>query len=654
MREIRTACSLDCFDGCGIVAEIDANGRIRRLRGDADHPFTRGALCKKVNHYLQNRQYHGERLVHPMQRTSAGWRRITWDQALDLTAERLAAVRRRYGSLAVLYHRGNGSMGALKFVMMDRFFNLFGGASEAIGRYCGGEGDLGMMQSTGDTIIHDPLDLGEHSNLILFWGRNPALTNLHMMPIIKQARERGAMAVVIDPIVTKSVRYCDRGVHPRPGSDGHLALGMAKVILERRRVDRERIEAISTGFEDYLAAVRATSLEEVCRRCDLPLETIEWLALTYADRRPATILLGIGMQQYTTGAQTYRHIISLGMLTGNIGVPGGGVNAGSFLWRHLRTPKIMAADARTAPPRQLPVSKLAQAIEATEDPPIRAAMFMASNVAAQMPDPMACRRALERLDFVVCADQFRTDTAECADLFLPSTTMLEEHDFLPSYGHLWVQLMRPVSEPVGEARSDLWVLQELADRLGFGDRMAGSAQEWIDRVTEPVRNQGISYRALEEAGGMLWPSGAARVPFADGKFKTPTGRFAFPGELATDMPAATPDFPLHLVAQASDTAINSQVAEDRQEGPVPARINPALAQQAKLADGQEADLRSPRGRLRVRVEFDPHVRPDMVAITKGGWAKLRRSMNVLIEPRFTPGTGTAYNHNFVRIERVAK
>ncbi len=651
MTVVRTACSLDCFDGCGIVAEVSGDGRrIVRLTGDANHPFTRGALCQKVNRYLKTRQYHRERQVHPMQRTRDGWRRITWEAALDLTAERLAAVRERHGSLSVLYHRGNGSMGALKFVMMDRFFNLFGGASEAIGRYCGGEGDLGMMQSTGDTVIHDPLDLGEHSSLILVWGRNPALTNLHMMPIIKQARERGALAVVIDPIETKSVKYCDRGIHPRPGSDGHLALGMAKVILERRHIDRERIEAISTGFDEYLAAVRATSLEEVCRVCDLPLETIEWLALTYADHKPATILLGVGMQQYTTGAQTYRHIISLGMLTGNIGVPGGGVNAGGFLWRHLRTPKIMAVEARTAPVRQLPVSKLAQTIETTTDPPIRAAMFMASNVAAQMPDPNACRRALERLDFVVCADQFLTDTADRAHVFLPSTTMLEEHDFLPSYGHLWVQLMRPVTEPYGEARPDLWVLQQLANRLGFGDRMAGTPEEWIDRVTEPIRDQGISHRALEEAGGMLWPSRAARVPFADGRFPTQTGRFAFPAGLPTDVPAPSPDYPLHLVAQASDAAINSQIGEDRQEGPVPARINPALAASAAVVDGQEADLRSPRGQLRVRIQFDPRVRPDMVAITKGGWAKLRRSMNVLIEPRFTPGTGTAYNHNFVRIE----
>jgi anaerobic selenocysteine-containing dehydrogenase len=653
MATARTACSLDCFDGCGIVAEVE-DGRIVGLRGDPEHPFTRGVLCRKVNGYLDARHYHAERQLHPLRRQDGEWRRISWDDALDLTAERLSAIRERHGSLAVLYHRGNGSMGALKYVMMDRFFNQFGGATEAVGRYCGGEGDRGVVQSLGESVIHDPIDLAENTNLFLVWGRNPAVTNVHMMPVIKQARERGAIAIVIDPVETKSVRYCDRGVHPRPGSDGDLAIGMAKVILAHRQLDCAGIAARSDNFDAYLDAVRSVSMEEICRRCDLPLATIESLALTYADTKPATILLGIGMNQYTDGAQTYRAIVSLAMLTGNLGVPGGGVSYGQYLWRRLRTPEILATAARTSPPRQLPVTKLADSIETAADPPIRAAVFMASNAVNQMPDPEASRRALGRLEFVACADQFLTDTAACADVFLPSTTMLEEHDFLPSYGHLWVQLMRPVTEPAGEARSDLWVLQQLADRLGFGEHMAGSPEEWIDAVTAPVRDEGISHRALVEAGGRLWPSRSPRVPFADGRFPTPSGRFVFPERFEWKDDAPTPEYPLHLLAQAGEKAINSQVAESQQEreGLTVARVHPAVARRFGLAGGQPAALCSPRGRFRVRLVLDDRVRPDTVTVTKGGSASLQRNMNVLVQPRYTAGTGTAYNQNFVRLEAL--
>jgi anaerobic selenocysteine-containing dehydrogenase len=645
-QTVRTACSLDCFDACGIIAHVE-DGRIVRLAGDPEHPFTRGALCNKVNHYLEHRYYHPDRILHPLRRTRAGWQRIEWDDALDLAAARLLTARERYGSLSVLYHKGNGSFATLK-ILGERFFNLFGGATQAVGRFCGGEADLGTRESFGACEIHDPFDLGDNSNLFLIWGRNPAVTNIHMMPILKRARARGATVIVIDPIATRTVRYCDHAVAPRPGSDGHLAIGMAKVILARRPVDRSRIQRISEKLDDYLALVAKTDMEEILHRTALPLATLEWLALTYADTKPATILQGIGLQQYTRGAQTYRLIAALGMLTGNIGLPGGGVNFASWPWASMGRP--VALERRTAPVRTVPVSKLAQALAETSDPPITVAYFTNTNLVNQMPDSLATKAALARLDFVVVVDQFLTDTGECADLFLPSTTMLEEEDFLPSYGHLWMQLMQPVVAPLGECRSDLTILQQLAERLGFGDAMAGSPAYWIDQIAAPFR--GVSYATLKAAGGRLMPEDTPRVPWATGEFKTPSRRFAFPAELDDDPVLPPADHPLHLIFLASDKAINSQVNKERQRGPLTARVHAATAAAAGLQDGDVADLVSPRGRLRIRLALDPAMREDIVAVPKGDWLKHGRGANVLIEPRYTAGTGTAYNQNFVRLERA--
>ncbi len=642
----RTACSFDCFDACGVIAHVKA-GEIVRLSGDRDHPFTRGALCSKVNHYLEDRYANAERLLHPLRRARSGWQRMSWDDALALVAERLDQARTRHGSLSVLYHRGNGSFAGLK-VLGERFFNLFGGATHAVGRYCGGEGDHGTRLTFGDCAIHDPLDLAEHTRLFLVWGRNPAVSNIHMLPVIKAARARGAIAVVIDPVETKTVRYCDRAVHPRPGSDGHLAIGMAKVMLAKRTVDRARIAAISERLDDYLALVEAVSMDEVVRRTDLPLDTIEWLALAYHDTRPATILQGIGLQQYTRGAQTYRLIAALGMLAGHIGVPGGGVNFANWPWPRLR--HVVAENRRTSPLRTVPVSMLADGLAATRDPEITAAFFCGSNLVNQMPDPIGARRALERLDFVVCVEQFLTDTADCADVVLPSTTFLEEEDVLPSYGHLWMQLMQPVAPPRGEARSDLAIFQALADRLGFGADMAGTPAQWIDRVTEPFRADGISYAALRASGGRLWPAGTPRVPWADGKFATASGRFVFADGLDDDPVLPLPEFPLHLLATATDAATNSQILESRQGGPPTVHVHPDTARAHGLDHGDQTDLVSPRGRLLACVAIDRATRPDTVVVTKGEWLKRDRCLNVLTEPRFTAGTGTAFNQNFVRLE----
>src|SRR5437762_421163 len=370
----RTACSLDCFDACGIVAEV-ADGRIVRIGGDPEHPITRGALCNKVNHYLRDRFYHPDRQLHPLRKVNGRWQRLAWDDALDLIAEKLTRAKARHGTLSVLYHKGNGSFAGLK-IMGERFFNLYGGVTQAVGRFCGGEADYGTNQSFGSVEMHDPLDLAEHTRLFLIWGRNPAVTNIHMMPILKQARSRGARAIVIDPAVTKTVRYCDGHVQPRPG---------------------------------------------------------------------------------------------------------GGVNFGNWPWATMHKP--IALDRRTSPVRTVPVSKLAESLATTTDPPLTMAFFMGTNLVNQMPDTLATKRELAKLDFRVCVDQFLTDTAECADVFLPSTTMLEEEDFLPSYGHLWMQLMQPVVAPQGESRSDLVILQALADRLGFGPDMAGSPSHCIYQLT---------------------------------------------------------------------------------------------------------------------------------------------------------------------------
>jgi anaerobic selenocysteine-containing dehydrogenase len=645
---VRTACSFDCFDACGVLAEV-RDGRIVRLAGDPEHPFTRGALCQKVNRYLEERYDSPERIVHPLRRTAGGWQRIGWDDALDLAATRLEQARRRHGSLAVLYHKGNGSFAASK-VLGERFFNLFGGVTHAVGRYCAGEGDFGTRQSFGDVRLHDPLELGEHTRLFLIWGRNPAVTNIHLMPVIKQARARGALAVVVDPVRTKTTRYCDRSVHPRPGSDGHLAIGMAKVILARRDVDRERLAAVGEHVDDYLRLVDAMPMEEVVQRTDVPLDVIEWLALTYHDARPATILQGIGLQQYTRGAQTYRLIASLGVLAGHVGVPGGGVNFANWPWPQMR--HVVAEERRTALPRSVPVSMLARALASTGEPPITTAWFSGSNLVNQMPDPAGARAAIERLEFVVCVDQFMTDTAATAHLFLPSTTFLEEEDYLPSYGHLWVQLMRPVAPPLGESRSDLWIWQRLAERLGLGDDMAGTPAQWIDRLTEPFRAQGISHAALCAAGGRLWPEGMPRVPWGDGKFATPSGRFVFPERFDDDAVLPPPGYPLHLLALATEHATNSQILEARQQGAAEARVHPETAKAAGLVEGDTAALVSPRGRLVVRIRLDAGARRDAVLVRKGEWLKHGRCLNLLVEPRFTPGTGTAFNQNFVRLERA--
>ena len=177
---------------------------------------------------------------------------------------------------------------------------------------------------------------------------------------------------------------------------------------------------------------------------------------------------------------------------------------------------------------------------------------MQTNFVNQMPDTAATKAALARLDFVICLDQFMTDTAETAHLFLPITTFLEEEDLVPAYGHHWMQLMQPVAPPLGEARSDLSILQALADRLGFGPGMAGSAGSWIDEAVKPLRGTGLGYgRSRRQAGGS-GPPASRRCPGPTGASATPSGGSSSPTRMDDAEPVLpTEAYPLHLVAQAT-------------------------------------------------------------------------------------------------------
>jgi anaerobic selenocysteine-containing dehydrogenase len=232
------------------------------------------------------------------------------------------------------------------------------------------------------------------------------------------------------------------------------------------------------------------SLDTVATRTDLDRKTIEWLALEYFDRKPATILEGVGLQQYTRGHQTFQLIGALGVLSGNVGIPGGGVNLTNWPWREIRSPELLAEAARTAPARTLPVSQIAPALDRATDPPVTTALFMQTNFVNQMPDTGGHKAALARLDFVICLDQFMTDTAETAHLFLPITTFLEEEDLVPAYGHHWMQLMQPVAPPLGEARSDPLHSSGAGRSAGLRSRHGRVGGSWIDEAVKPLRGDG--------------------------------------------------------------------------------------------------------------------------------------------------------------------
>jgi anaerobic selenocysteine-containing dehydrogenase len=639
-HEVRTACTRDCPDACQLLATVD-DGRITRLRGDPAHPVTRGFLCYRTDHYLE-RQYSPERLTQPLVRRGGRLEPAGWDEALALVADKLAEARDRHGPASILHYQSGGSLGILK-LLNRHFFELLGPVTHKRGDICSGAGEAAQEADMGVSDAHDLDDL-EHSHAIVLWGKNVAETGVHLIPHLRRARARGVPVIQIDPVHNaQTLKHCDRYYPVRPGGDGFLALGVARVLLDEGWLDPEA-SSYTDGLEAFAARARGRTVAGWAERADLPEAAVREIAALYGRTRPVATFVGWGLGRRLHGSATVRLIDALAAVTGNLGVPGGG--ASYYFQRRggFDTAFVKRAENRGA--RTFLEPLLGEEI-LRADPPIRVAVVDNGNPVSMLPDSGTVARALGSIDFLVVLDAFLTDTAELAHVVLPTTTMLEEHDVVGAYGHAWVQLAQPVVPPPPGVRSDLAIYQALADRLGFGEALRAPAEAWIERFLAPMAEAGVTREAL--LGRALRKPAAPRVLFEGRRFPTANGRFQLAADLPDEPPATEPGYPLVLMSNASYRTQASQTSRASQEHEPPTvTVHPAAA--PGRADGELVTLASPLASVVVRLRLDPAQRRDVVVYAKGRWGKYG-GPNALVRARETDaGGGAAYYDQGVRID----
>jgi anaerobic selenocysteine-containing dehydrogenase len=623
-----------------MVATVE-EGRVLSLVGDPEHPVTRGFLCERTSRYLR-RQYDPERLTRPLLRRGESFVAVGWDEALDHVAEGLERIRRESGAEAVLHYRSGGSLGALK-ILNDWFFECFGGARVKKGDICSGAGEAAQEADMG---ISDSSDLEDllHSRCIVLWGKGVTTSFVHMLPVLKEARKRGAKVILIDPAPGKTARFADQVLSPRPGTDRFLALGMARWIDEQGLVDPS-LSRWSVGHEAFLELSRSLPLSTWAERCDVDPGELETLARLYGTSKPANIQVGWGMQRRRHGGTTVRVLDALGALTGNLGVSGGGV---SFYYRRRRafdTARWGAPESR----RGIPEPLLGRGILEATDPPVRAVVVDNGNPVAMLPDSNAVRKALMSRELVVVLEQFLTDTAACAHVVLPVTTMLEEEDLLGAYGHHYLKASQPVARRPEGVKTDLEIYQELAKRLGFAEALAGTAAEWCQRLLAPVSPE-IRLEALQQ-GAVRNPL-APRVLFADRRFATSDGKFHFLTTLPDEEASTDSAFPLMLGSFSTPEAQSSQWSRPIHGKPLVAQCHPEAAPWASM--GERARLCSRLGTLEVELQMNRRLHPQLVLVPKGGWLTHGQAANSLVRAEATDiGLGAAYYDEPVRLEPLA-
>ncbi len=379
----------------------------------------------------------------------------------------------------------------------------------------------------------------------------------------------------------------------------------------------------------------------------MPPDRVRSLARLYATTQPAAILLGWGLNKYQHSAEIFRCVDALGALCGHIGVAGGGVSHGFATQRHFD--KEVEAEHIVRQRRAIPEPLLGRRLLELDDPPVRMLMVNGGNPINQSPNSRLVAEAFAQLGFVVVVDSFLTDTADYAHVFLPTTTFLEEEDMLVSWGHNIIGGVNPAIDPVGESRSDLWIYQQLAERLDFGAEMAGTPRQWLTRIFAPLEAKGVAVESVL-AGPVRCPT-APMVPFSDHVFPTRTGKFEFISEIRNPK-RSMPGFPLTLVTNFSKKWLLSQMLEKDHPAVPSIRMGLETAERFGVSNGEMIVIRSPVGQLEVEAVVDPRVGRGMVIMPVGTWMKRGGGANVLTEDIISNfGEMAAYGETRVTLER---
>lgn len=664
LLRVKTACPRNCFDTCGIVAYVK-DGKIVELAGDTDHPITRGHLCSKGYAYL-HRTYSPDRIKYPMKRVGdrgeGKFVRVTWDQALNEITSRLKTIHEEYGGEALMEYRYGGHRDLIAPLVASRFLNLHG-ATVLGGTFCDASEYAGFIYTYGSLQSVPDEVWSEHTKCVVIWGHRPEATHVHMIPFIYRARERGAKLMVIDPRISPLAAKGDLYLQPRPGTDGALALGMANHILKIGAEDAEFIKEHTHGFEQFRRLVDEWPVERASRVTGVPVEDIKEAAEIIATKE-TIIQLGMGLNRYTNSHNTVRAIACLAGLTGNLGRPGaccGFLDKSIQNYLTLKAKKVSFPDGApiNKTRRFVCITGANQAILSAKDPPIKAIICWRGNLVPQLMNVRKTIEALNQLDLLVVIEQFMTDTAGYADFVLPACSFFEQGGLTPPYGHRYLQAQVPVIPPLYESKPDIEIWSELGRRLGFAEYFP-KGWTWLDwaRLIMPEE---IPLESIISPNGPYKVPQEIRpeVPYADGKFPTPSGKLEFVSQEimaygkdkdgdwnplpayveAIESPVSSPElsakYPLIMISALTPVRTHSQFINlpwmREIEGDPQVEINPVDAKARKISNGDIVSVFNDRGKLRVKARVTATIKPGVVNIFNGWWVKDGGCPNVLTE-----------------------
>ena len=624
-------CVLDCPDSCSIEVEVE-DGRLVDIDGDSRNPLTEGYICGKVRSQMKEHLYGEDRLLEPMIRRGAkgagDFEAAGWDEVLATVAARFNAIRDAHGGEAILPLSYGGSNGLLSQDNTDaRYFRRLG-ASRLARTVCAAPsaraagGLYGWMPGVGFAQY-------AQASAIIVWGANPAVSGIHLMPALQEAKKNGAWIAVVDPRRTRVARIADLHLAVRPGTDLPVALSLIRWMFESGAADREFLAAHATGSEELRARAARWSFDDAAEIAGVDAADIAELGERYIAAEPAVVRCGWGLERNRNGGSAVAAVLALPAVAGKFGVHGGGYTmSNSKAWTLDATNAAAEEEVST---RVVNMNKAGEVLLAGE-PKVMGLFVYNCNPLATLPAQEKVRRGLQRDDlFTVVFDQVMTDTARYADIVLPATTFLERPELQRSYGAYAVQRSDAVIDPVGESRSNHDVFAALCEHAGLarpGD--PSTSDEIIDAILRHEKHGDEMAAALSDRGIAFPEFGVDPVQFVDVFPRTDDGKVhLLPPELDAEAAGrgglyhyepdpAGASHPLALISPAHKLTVSSTFGQLRR-GLVPVELHPTDAVARSIEEGAEVRVFNDLGEVHCVATINVSMRPGVACIPKGTW-----------------------------------
>jgi anaerobic selenocysteine-containing dehydrogenase len=661
---VDTACPLDCPDACTLSVTVQ-HGKLVDIDGSHRNAVTDGYICAKVRKF-GDRVYGPDRLLYPAIRKGrkgeGKFGRVSWDEAMEAIVDRMQRAKAKHGGASILPYSYGGSNGLLTQDNFDaRLWRRFG-TSRLARTLCAAPTGAANMALYGKMPSITYQDYPEAA-LIVLWGVNPSASGIHLIPYVREAQQRGAKLVVVDPRSTQMSRAADLHVQVKPGTDIAVAMAIHRHLFAAGFTDEAFLQTHTKGAADLRARAEAWTFDRAADVAGVSAAQIEQFAELYAQSSPALIRCGWGLERNRNGGNAALAVLALPAVGGKFGVRAGGYSMSNSASWNIERPWIAAAEPDT---RVVNMNHLGRALLEYDNPPVDVLFVYNCNPAATVPDQRRVLKGLEREDlFTVVFEQVMTDTALYADVILPNTTFLEGYDFAKAYGPLNIALAHPVIDAVGEARSNADVFGELCSRLGFIDEGEPSGE--LDLLVEVLDSlPGTIGAELRNGNSPVPPFGSTPIQFVD-VFPNTADRKVdlFPAALEATAPAglyryqpdpATDAYPLTLISPSSERTISSTLGELPRPD-VKLTMHPEDAAARGLADNDLVRIFNELGEVQCTLSVLPTVRPGTVSLPKGLWRRSTRNgytATALVPDTLTDlGAGACFNDARVQVASLA-